>query len=191
MMVNYSWQYPTLKQKNARLNIGIAPLPQFAGTAPVNQANYWGYGVAKNKISPTNANTPQPLPQETYNQLRTFESWQFLKYLAFAQENKAFKFQNAVSGNTAEVISPTDPSKIYLEKTGKPAGRRDLIAGQQSDVILGPFASGNLIAKNWYQHEVNAVEGVLAELITTVYNGGASAKDALGVAATRINTLLR
>src|SRR6185369_1116236 len=49
MMINYSWQYETIKQKNAKMNIGIAPLPQFSGTKPVNVANYWGFAVAKNK----------------------------------------------------------------------------------------------------------------------------------------------
>lgn len=191
MMINYSWQYPTIKQKNAKLNIGIAPLPQFAGSTPVNQANYWGYGVARNKTFTGDAKDPQALSKDLYDQVRVFESWQFLKYFAFAQEKKNFRFQNGVSGKSAELVSPIDPSKEYLEKTGKPAARRDLIAEQQQDVILGPFASGNLIAKNWVHNNVDAIEGVLAELITTTYNGGASLRDALAVAGRRMTTLLQ
>lgn len=191
MMINYSWQYPTLKQKNAKLNVGIAPLPQFASSTPVNQANYWGYGVAKNKTYVADPNERIVLSKETYDQLRAFESWQFLKYFAFAKEKTALSFQNGVSGKTANIVSPIDPSRTYLEKTGKPAARRDLIAEQQSDVVLGAFASGNLVAKNWLHKDVDAVEGVLAELITTVYNGGASIRDALTVAGRRITTLLQ
>lgn len=191
MMINYSWQYPALKQKNAKLNIGVAPLPQFTGGTPANQANYWGYGVAKNKTYTANPNDKRAPTQENFDKLRTFEAWQFLKFFAFAKEKNAFNFQNGLTGKSAELVSPIDPSNMYLEKTGKPAARRDLIAAQQTDVVLAPFASGNLIAKNWFQGNVDAVEGVLAELITAVYNGSASLNDALGVANRRINTLLR
>lgn len=191
MMVNYSWQYPALKQKNAKLNIGIAPLPQFSEGIQANQANYWGYGVAKNKAYVANANDSQAPSQENFNKLRTHEAWQFLKYFAFAKEKQGLKFSNGFSGEGQDVIMTVDPSKMYLEKTGKPAARRDLITEQQSDVVLGPFASGNLIAKNWYHKNVAAIEGVLAELITSVYNGGASSRDALEVASRRITTLLR
>ncbi len=191
MMINYSWQYPALKQKNAKLNIGVAPLPQFTGGIIANQANYWGYGVAKNKTFTGDPNDKRAPSAENFDKLRTFESWQFLKYFAFAQENKPIKLQNGLTGESADIVSAIDPSKAYLEKTGKPAARRDLIAAQQADVVLAPFASGNLIAKNWLQGNVDAVEGVLAELITAVYNGSASINDALGVAGRRINTLLR
>jgi multiple sugar transport system substrate-binding protein len=191
MMVNYSWQYPALKQKNAKLNVGVAPLPQFTGGISANQANYWGYGVAKNKSYVADLNNKKAPTAENFDKLRTFEAWQFLKYFAFAKEKTPMKFQNGLTGKSAEVTSTIDPSKVYLAKTNKPAARRDLIAAQQTDVVLAPFASGNLIAKNWLQGNVDAVEGVLAELITAVYNGSASLTDALGVASRRINTLLR
>lgn len=191
MMVNYSWQYPVLKQKNAKLNIGVAPLPQFAGGIPANQANYWGYGVAKNKSYNPEVNDRNALPPSDYEKARAIEAWQFLKFFAFAKENQSLTFQNALTGNTAELVSPIDPSRVYLEKTGKPAARRDLIASQQNDVVLSPFVSGNLIAKNWFQGNVDAVEGVLAELINTLYSNSASLNDALTVATSRINTLLR
>lgn len=191
MMVNYSWQYPVLKQKNAKLNMGVAPLPQFSDGTVANQANYWGYGVAKNKTYKREPNDKNAPSTGNYDRIRTFEAWQFLKYFAFAKENQNLKFQNAITGNTENITVPLDPSKRYLEKTKKPAARRDLIAAQQEDVVLGPFASGNLIAKNWYQKNVTAVEGVLVELITNVYNGSASVYDALGVAGRRIDTLTR
>lgn len=191
MMINYSWQYPALKQKNAKLNIGVAPLPQFASGVQANQANYWGYGVAKNKTYNADPQDERMPTKENYDKLRVFESWQFLKYFAFAQENKALEFQNGLTGKSASVTSTIDPSALYTEKTSKPAARRDLLAKQQQDVILGPFATGNLIAKNWISQEVDAVEGVLTELITTVYNGGASVRDALTVASRRLDTLLR
>lgn len=190
MMINYSWQYPTLKQKNAKLNIGVAPLPQFTDGIQANQANYWGYGVAKNKSYKVDENDKRAPSRENFDTLRTFEAWQFLKFFAFAKEKQPIKFQNGLTGATADLISPLDPSKTYLAKTGKPAARRDIIIEQQNDVVLGPFATGNLIAKNWFQGNVDAVEGVLAELITSLYSGSASLLEALTIASRRINTLL-
>jgi ABC-type glycerol-3-phosphate transport system substrate-binding protein len=191
MMINYSWQYPALKQKNAKLNIGVAPLPQFEGGVTANQANYWAYGVAKNKSYNADVNSKRAPTPENFDKIRTHEAWQFLKFFAFAKEKQGLRFQNAITGESADIVMPVDPAKKYLEKTGKPAARRDLIATQQTDIVLGPFASGNLIAKNWIHQSVTAVEGVLAELITSVYTGSVSARDALAIANRRIETLLR
>jgi ABC-type glycerol-3-phosphate transport system substrate-binding protein len=191
MMLNYSWQYPALKQKNAKLNIGVAPLPQFAEGVKANQANYWGYGVAANKTYVPDPNNTKAPSAGNFDKIRQHESWQFLKYFAFAKPQQSLNFQNALTGDSQDLVMTVDPSKMYLEKTNKPAARRDLIAQQQTDVVLGPFASGNLIARNLLYKNVDAIEGVLAELITTVYNGGASISDALNVSSRRIETLLR
>ncbi len=188
MMVNYSWQYPALKQKNAKLNIGVAPLPQFAGTEAANQANYWAFGVAKNKSLPTGSNQTA-LARDQYDQARSFESWQFLKYFTMAQKGQTMTFKNAFVDKSSDIAISMDPAASYLAKTGKPAARRDLIAGQQQDVALAAFASGNLIAKNWFQGNVEAAEGVIGELIDTVYTGRASISQALNTTAQRLRVL--
>ncbi len=42
MMINYSYHIPTIKAKAAKLNFGIAPIPQIKGSEiDVNYANYW------------------------------------------------------------------------------------------------------------------------------------------------------
>jgi multiple sugar transport system substrate-binding protein len=191
MMINYSWQYEALKQKNAKLNIGVAPLPQFQGTAPANQANYWGYGVAKNKAYPEDVKAQGGLTREQYEQARGFESWQFLRYFAFAKNSTNITLQNALTGNTAEFGVTIDPARVYLEKTGKPAARRDLIIEQQGSVTLAPFASGNLVAKNWFQGDVEAAEGVLAELIDSAYSGRGTFNESLQVAAQRLRVIMQ
>jgi ABC-type glycerol-3-phosphate transport system substrate-binding protein len=191
MMINYSWQYSALQQKNAKLNIGVAPLPQFQGTAPANQANYWGYGVTKNKSYPENPQARGGLTRDQYEQVRIFESWEFLRYFSLAKGGSNITLQNAITGNTAELAVTLDPARAYLEKTGKPAARRDLIIEQQGDVRLAPFASGNLVAKNWFQGDVEAAEGVLAELIDTVYSGRGTFNSALQVAAQRLRVLIQ
>lgn len=189
MMVNYSWQYETIKQKNAKLNIGVAPLPQFDASKPANLANYWGYAVAKNKAAPTPKPNAAPVDLVKQNDLRIFESWQFLKYLALAGKDKKITFYNALSQVGKDFTLNGDPTKEYLEATHKPAARRDLLTEQQKDVALSPFAFGNLIAKNWYQGDPEAVDGIFIDMIDSVNRGEKKIQDALSVAAQRINIL--
>ena len=50
MMFNYSYHIPTIKAKAAKLNFGVASIPQITGSeVDVNYANYWGFAVIKNK----------------------------------------------------------------------------------------------------------------------------------------------
>lgn len=190
MMVNYSWQYDTIKQKNAKLNIGISPLPQFDAANPINLANYWGYAVTKEKPTTPKPGAP-PVDPSRQNTLRTFEAWQFLKFLALAGQDKKVTLQNALSGNSREFPLDFDPTKTYLEATRKPAARRDLIAEQKNDVILAPFVSGNLIAENWYQGDSDAVDGILIDTIDSVVRGEKSPQSAFDTATSRINLLSR
>lgn len=186
-MINYSWHAATIRQKNAKLDFGVAPLPQFEGVAPVNFANYWGFAVAKNKVAPkSNQGEPVTLPPGKENDLRVFESWQFLRYLSFPN-NGSIVLKNGISGNTKEFPMKIDPAKKYLEATGKPAARRDLIASQRNDVWLGPFAEGNLIAKSFRQFRPEETEKILAEAIDNINRGALSIYDALSLAETRIN----
>ena len=152
-----------------------------------SRSSSWGEHIGQalgNKPQDTKA-----LTKDQYEQAREFEAWQFLRYVAFAEEGKAVTLQNAFTGNTKDTESKIDPSALYLEATGKPAARRDLIAKQQQDVTLAPFASGNLLAKNWFQGDAEAVEGVLAETIENVYSGKLSINRALSLAGERIKVL--
>lgn len=190
MMVNYSWQYETIKQKNAKLNIGVVPLPQFPGTSPTNFANYWGFVVAKNKTFVPPLNTEKsatPVNLEKQNYLRTHESWQLLKFLTFKPKNESITIINGIGGTTKDFPLKVDPAKIYLEKTKKPAARRDLLETQKSDIVLSSFALGNLIAKNWYQGNPEAVEGIFAEMIESINKGEKTSQEALSAAVNRVN----
>lgn len=185
MMINYSWQYETLKHKNAKLNIGVAPLPQFAQGTKSNYANYWGYVVAKNKSF-----GPEVTDTVTQGKLRTHESWQFLKYLTMPN-GKIFTLRNGLTGTTKDVALASDPAQTYLTQTKKPAARRDLIEASRRDLFLGPFAEGNIVAKNWRQSDPEAVEAIFAEVIDSVNRGAATAQSALGVAQNRVGYLIR
>jgi len=63
IMFNYSHEVGDLKNKAARLNFAVSPMPQVSSTDVKNYANYWGVGVtASSKFSN--------------------EAWKFVAYLA-------------------------------------------------------------------------------------------------------------
>lgn len=189
MMLNYSWHYATLKQKNAKLNVGVAPLPQIPGGTNANFANYWGYAVSKNKTQPEALpGSKQTLDPNTYNALRTHEAWQLLRYLTYPHPQNTLTLANGLSQTTADFALAFDPAEEYLKKTAKPAARRDLIEKQKNDPVLAPFGTGNLIAKTWRQADPEANETVLADMIESIVTGVRSVDEALETAAARLNT---
>lgn len=190
MMINYSWQIDTIRQKNAKLNFGIAPLPQFENTTPVNFANYWGLAVSKNKEIKAPVEGEQPTaPAGKENDLRVFEAWQFLRYFAFPHDATKVTLYNGLTQNPKEFPLTDDPAQVYLKATKKPAARRDILSIQQGDVTLAPFATGNLIARSFQQMNPEETERILAEAIAKVNSGEASLEDALSLAQNRINLL--
>lgn len=186
MMLNYSWHYQTIRQKNAKFNFGVASLPQFASGKTVNFANYWAYAVAKNKTQPQNPTGDiKMLPTDQYQAVRTHESWQLLAYLMLPHPDKTFVVQNALSGTTKIFPIQNDPTVAYLDATKKPAARRDLLEGEKADLQLAPFALGNLIARSWKPGNPEAVETIVAEGIDSVNRGERSLSEALSVMTNR------
>jgi ABC-type glycerol-3-phosphate transport system substrate-binding protein len=185
MMFNYSWQIPVIRSKSPKLNFAISDVPQSDLSSPVGYANYWGYAVASNKI--VEADPKSKLAPVT-NDLRVAEAWKFLAYLTTKAENQAV----APTSATTVVKKPAsvfDPAEKYLEKTKQPAARRDLIEKQKSDVDLGVFARGNLIARSWMQKDPIATESIFGEMIDNVNRGAANISDALKTAEERIARL--
>lgn len=182
MMVNYSWKVSELERKNAKLHFGVAPLPQFSGKAPANLANYWGLVVAKNKLVSGKTATTK------YNDARVHESWQFLHYLAFPHPGNTVVIRNVLSRTSTSLPLATDPTKTYLEKTGQPAARRDLIDLQKNDLFLAPFAYGNLIARSYRSGEPEKVEAILAQAIDLVNLGKGNPESVLSSAGAQIRT---
>lgn len=193
MMINYSYHYPTIKQKNAKLNFATAPLPQFKDQMPVNFANYWGFAVAKNKTQAIDPSKPElTLSLDTYQKVRTHESWQFLSYLTLPHPTNTMRLVNALAPtNMIDVVLTSDPAKTYIESTKKPAARRDLIDMQKGDVVLSPFANGNLIAKSWKPSNTEQAEGLLVDMISSVVRGERNTGDALSLFENRYGQLNR
>ena len=187
MMINYDYQYLTIRQKNAKLNFAVAPLPQFEGKPPVNFANYWGFAVAKNKTKMTVSNASQntSLTTDQYQQVRRYESWQLLSALTLPHPNNTFKLYHTFSGYKGDVTFAKDITKAYLDVTRKPAARRDLIEEQKSDPVLAPFATGNLIAKSWKPFHTELSESLMVEAIDRVARGDRNVSDSLSILTNR------
>ncbi len=186
MMINYAYHYDTIKAKNAKLHFAVADLPQVSldttGTQ-ANYANYWVFVVAKNK-QPTQSSSGIPVT----NDMRVHEAWQLLKAISFPTTN-GVTITNALNGESLIYKTEFDLTQMYLEMTGKPAARRDLIDAQIADVRLGAFARGNLIAKTWWRHDAEAIETLFADMIDNVNTGRMSVHDALELGTRRAQQL--
>lgn len=192
MTLNYSWHFDTIRAKNAKLNFGVAPLPQIDAenlASQVNYANYWMYVVAKNKEMPADEKLEKENIPVT-NDIRIHESWQFLKALTFPYPAEGFTIVNAVSKGAFTIPLPFDFAEEYLSATKKPAARKDIIAKQSSDIQLAPFATGNLIAQSWYHPNATAVERVIADMIRSVNSGELTVDEALKVTEQRASQLM-
>lgn len=65
-MLSYAYNLPTVRARAPKLNFGVAKLPQIAGSAEVNFANYWMEVVSKKTTHPN-------------------EAWDFIQFITGAQ----------------------------------------------------------------------------------------------------------
>lgn len=185
MMLNYSWHESTVTEKAPKLNYAVAPVPQLKGNLPVNYANYWAYGVAKNKMINTDTSTENYSSSNVTNDIRVSEAWKFLTFLT-TKSDISIQTQSGVSQTTS---SSYDPASEYLKATGKPAARRDLIETQKTDPKIGVFATDNLIAKSWKKKDPDAIEAMMAEAIDQVNLGKVTTNEAINSLASQISQL--
>lgn len=189
MTISYSYNYDAIKAKNEKLNFAVAPLPQIDNETlgrQVNYPNYWLYVVAKNREIPPRS---QGEKFQVTNEMKIWEAWQFLKAFTLPSQ-QGVAMVSPLQGEQYALSFPFDLGAKYLERTGKPAARKDLIGMQQDDVRLSPFARGNLIARSWFRKNADEVDQVFADMIDSV-NRGQSVEEALGIAESRVNQLIR
>ncbi len=188
MTINYSYHYDTIKAKNAKLNFAVSDVPQISLQnigSQANYANYWVFVVAKNKVPIQSDDTR--LVRIT-DAMRVHESWQFLRALTFPSA-KGIILANAVSGEKLLYATEFDFTEKYLTTTNKPAARRDIIDKQKSDVRLGAFARGNLIARTWRRHESDAVDAIFYDMIDRVNSRQMSAEQSINLGEQRAQQL--
>jgi len=132
VMFNYSYHIPTVQAKNPRLNFGIAPMPQIAGSSVENFSNfaaYWPYAVANASTSPNAA-------------------WQFVRFLTSQSQagpiNAAHVTPPALRASVIE--SQRDPELgVFADQalTAKSWSRPDIAAADSifnqaiDDVVTG------------------------------------------------------
>ena len=193
MMINYSWLIPKIQSKAPKLNLGIARVPQNkdanGGGMDINFANYWGYAVSKNKAVNQDFAAAAQQSRRSYatDQQRIAEAWKFLRFLTMPPAASA---DLPVAPTTSESAS-FDPAAEYAANQLKPAARRDLIEKQKSDILLSPFAAGNLIAKSWAQPDNLAVERIFDDLIDNVVLKNRDLRDAIKQAQNSVNVLMK
>jgi len=88
-------------------------------------------------------------------------------------------------------LAQKENSQKYLEKTKKPAARRDLILEQKDDPDLGVFAEQSLTAYSWYQVDNLTIEKHLADMIESIVTGEATLKEAINKAVNQITLLMK
>jgi len=189
MMFNYSWHIDTIRNKSPKLNFTVAAVPQFPGADPANYANYWAFAVAKNTIPKVDTGlgtNAKPVSNDT----RVMEAWNLLRFMTM-KPDKPIVLENNVVARDQMAGGSFDPAMSYLTKSRRPAARRDLIEQQLNDPELGVFAKDNLIAKSWYQTNPENFEATFATMIDDVNRGQSSVRDAIDVAAMRINQMLK
>ncbi len=167
MMLNYSYWYDRLKKADPKLDFSIAPVPQSGQeNGKVNYANYWGLAVVKNANVPVKANYT--------NFDRVAAAWRYVSFVTGLSRTNKF-----------------DPTMHYLNKTRKPAARRDLLVKQKNDPVLGVFARQALTAKSWRQVDNLAIDEIFVKMINAVNTGVTTVGEAIDMAEKRINALVK
>jgi multiple sugar transport system substrate-binding protein len=193
MMLNYSWLVPQIQTKAPKLSFGIAKVPQNKDKSgnglDIDFANYWGYAVSKNKAPNQGFAAEAQQNKRTYatDEQRIAEAWKFVRYLTMPPAASA-GLPVAPSGDKSVNF---DPAAEYVANQAKPAARRDLIEKQKSNILLSPFAQGNLIAKSWPQPDNLAVERIFDDMIDDVALKGLKVHDAIQRAQSAVNVLMR
>ncbi|MFA5926178.1 MAG: extracellular solute-binding protein [Parcubacteria group bacterium] len=188
MTLNYSWLLPRIQSKAPKLNLGISTLPQNIDAngkgLNLNFANYWGFAVSNNKVIESGVDSGVSNAQATNDQ-RIGEAWRFIRYLTMPpsySQDADFK---------AAQDPKYDPAAEYAAEQKKPAARRDIIETQKSDILMAPFAEGNLVAKSWPQPDNLAVERIFDEMIDDVALRNADSRKSIEQAQKDVDLLIK
>ncbi|OGN35359.1 MAG: hypothetical protein A3G02_01900 [Candidatus Yanofskybacteria bacterium RIFCSPLOWO2_12_FULL_44_13b] len=125
-----------------------------------------------------------PMPQASLTDIKNFAN-----YWGVGVANKS---QNSdLAWQFAAYLTSKEGATQYLNNTGRPSARRDLIDLQRSDDDVGVFAVQSLTAKSWYQVDNVAIEKIFADMIEDIYYRRSSIKEALRNAETKVNVLMQ
>lgn len=125
-----------------------------------------------------------PMPQASVTDIRNLSNyWGVGVSRTSANTTAAWKF--------VHYLASRDGASTYLNNSGRPSARRDLIDLQRSDPDLGIFAVQALTARSWFQADNVIIEGIFADMIDDVNFGRATIRDAIDRAASRVTVLMQ
>ena len=125
-----------------------------------------------------------PMPQASLSNIRNFANyWAAGVSKTSKNTNEAWQFLAYLSSKNGE--------SAYLNATGRPAARRDLIDLQRSDPELGVFAVQALTARSWFQADNVAIENIFADMIDDINFNRATIPDAISRAQARVTVLMQ
>jgi multiple sugar transport system substrate-binding protein len=125
-----------------------------------------------------------PMPQASLANVRNFANyWGAGVSKTSKNINDAWQFLAYLSSKNGE--------SAYLNATGRPAARRDLIDLQRSEPNIGVFAVQALTAKSWFQADNVAIESIFAEMIDDVNFNRATPQEAISRAQSRVTVLMQ
>ena len=139
--------------------------------------------VIKSKSSRLNF-AVAPMPQVNIGDAKNYAD-----YWGVAVSNKSPNYLEA--WKFLRYLTSKDGSIDYLNATGRPSARKDVIALQKNDLELGLFALQALTAKSWYQIDNRAIDGIFADMVDDVNFKRLSIRDAVRNAESRVNVLMQ
>lgn len=125
-----------------------------------------------------------PMPQVSLSS----QPINYPNYWGFAI-SKASKFPRQVLERLMYNLASKNSLSDYLQKTGRPAPRRDLIEAQYNDPLLNVFARQTLTAQNWIKPNAQQTDIIIRAMIDNVFSGHETVNNALRNAQDRINQL--
>lgn len=153
-----------------------------AGTTAM-MINYEHQAPALRKAAPRLNWAVAPVPQASTADVRTFANyWPLVVSAKTKSPDAAWSFVHYMTAG--------DGALAYLNASGRPAARKDLIEQQKSDPDRGVFAEQALSARSWYQIDSAAIETIFAEMIDGVNLGKQTISQALKAADARVSVLM-
>jgi multiple sugar transport system substrate-binding protein len=124
-----------------------------------------------------------PAPQASTADTRTYANyWPLTVSLRSDAPYASWQFVYAMTAGQGAVS--------YLNTTGRPAARRDLINLQRTEADLGVFAEQALTARSWFQADAATIETIFADMIDAINLGRQSLRDALREAEAKVSVLM-
>jgi len=124
-----------------------------------------------------------PIPQASSVDVRTYASyWPLVVSAKTKSPNEAWLF--------VAYMTAGDGAKPYLNASGRPAARRDLIDQQKNDPDVGVFAEQALAARSWLQIDNVAIEKIFTDMIDNINLGKQTLMDALRAADAKVSVLM-